>query len=123
MKSMLLNLSNHPSKNWSEGQLSAAVALYGEVRDMQFPNVPPEMDDQGIMELAMRYLGEIKGYPDPVSHVHLMGEMSFTVALVGLLQRAGIEVLCSTSERVVLEEVDGRKTMQFRFVRFRKYVF
>ncbi len=55
--------------------------------------------------------------------VHLMGEMTFVVALVGLLQKAGIEVVCSTTERVVLAEHEGKKTMQFRFVQFRAYPF
>ncbi len=50
-----------------------------------------------------------------------MGEMTFVVALVPMLQSAGIEVVCSTTERIVLEEKDGKKTLQFRFCRFRVY--
>jgi hypothetical protein len=50
-----------------------------------------------------------------------MGEMTFTVALVRMLQKNHIPVVCSTTERVVIEEKDGKKTMQFSFCRFRAY--
>jgi predicted secreted protein len=54
-------------------------------------------------------------------HVHLMGEMTFTVALVKMLQKSNIRVVCSTTKRIVLEEKEGVKTAKFQFIQFRDY--
>jgi hypothetical protein len=126
---MLLNLSNHPSVNWSKEQLEAAHVQYGGVVDMPFPQISPEATTDEVMELAKAYSrkvilydsNELSGTTPSVSAVHLMGEMTFVVALISLLQSEGIEVICSTTERRVLEEKDGKKTMQFVFCRFRAY--
>ena len=115
---MLLNLSNHPSVSWSKEQFDAAVLQYGSIEDLAFPHIAPDATTEDVTQLAQTYFEEI----DPsVSAVHLMGEMTFVYALVGLLQRAGIQVVCSTTQRTVLEEHDGKKTAQFRFVQFRAY--
>ena len=115
---MLLNLSNHPSVSWSKEQFDAAVLQYGSIEDIAFPHIAPDATTEDVTQLAQTYFEEI----DPsVSAVHLMGEMTFVYALVGLLQRAGIQVVCSTTQQTVLEELDGKKTAQFRFVQFRAY--
>ena len=115
---MLLNLSNHPSVSWSKEQFDAAVLQYGSIEDLPFPQIAPDATTEDVTQLAQTYFEEI----DPsVSAVHLMGEMTFVYVLVGLLQRAGIQVVCSTTQRTVLEELDGKKTAQFRFVQFRAY--
>jgi hypothetical protein len=120
---MLLNLSNHPSVKWQKNQYETAIKQYGSVEDMPFPQIPPEENTEGVKELAKQYAATIthKQLTTDNITVHLMGEMTFVVALVGLLQKAGIEVVCSTTQRLVLEEKDGKKTMQFVFVRFRGY--
>ena len=115
---MLLNLSNHPSVSWSKEQADAAVTQYGSVEDLAFPHIAPDANTEAVAQLAQAYFEKV----DPsVKAVHLMGEMTFVVALVGLLQRAGIAVVCSTTLRTVLEEKDGKKTVQFQFVQFRAY--
>lgn len=118
---MLLNLSNHPSVNWSKEQLEAAQTLYGGVVDMPFPPISPEASTDEVMELAKAYARKVILHTPSVSTVHLMGEMTFVVALISMLQSEGIKVVCSTTERRVLEEKDGKKTMQFVFCRFRSY--
>lgn len=118
---MLLNLSNHPSVNWSKEQLEAAHVQYGGVVDMPFPQIRPEATTDEVMELAKAYSRKVILHTPSVSTVHLMGEMTFVVALISLLQSEGIKVVCSTTERKVLEEKDGKKTMQFVFCRFRAY--
>jgi len=115
---MLINLSNHPSVNWSKEQRDAAILYYVSIEDLAFPYIAPDATTEDVSELAKDYFQKI----DPsVSAVHLMGEMTFVCALVGLLQKAGITVVCSTTQRTVLEELDGKKTAQFRFVQFRAY--
>ena len=117
---MLINLSNHPSDKWGEKQLDVARQCYGRVQDLPFPAIDPMADTAAVEALAASYLAQIQQMP-AVSAVHLMGEMTFLVALVPMLQRAGIDVVCSTTERSVLEEEAGKKTLQFVFVQFRAY--
>ena len=125
---MLLNISNHPSLNWSKQQHEAAVTQYGDIEDIAFPHILPEATSEEVLHLAKAYAEQIASFLAMTkkslaraSAVHLMGEMTFMCALVQLLQQKGIVVVCSTTERVVLAEKDGQKTAQFRFVQFRAY--
>jgi hypothetical protein len=120
---MLINLSNHPYlTSWLPEQIAAAKAQFEKVEDMDFPNVPPDADTEGVNHLAHFYAEKItKKYRNQTITVHLMGEMTFVVALLRLLQKAQIRVICSTTKRLVLEENQGKKTMQFQFVQFREY--
>lgn len=122
-KKMLLNLSNHPSNQWAAEQTREAERLFGEVVDLPFPPVDPAADEQAIQALARNYADKVcaVGTPQAVA-VHVMGEMTLTYALVGLLRAKGYRCVASTSERQVLEEQSGRKVVQFTFVRFRDYV-
>lgn len=118
---MLLNLSNHPSPAWPAEQRQAAEAAFGPgITDLPFPQIAPEADEQAVEQLAVEYHGKIVVMqPLPVA-VHLMGEMTFTFALVKKLQAAGICCVASTTARDVVEE-GGVKVSKFRFVRFREY--
>lgn len=116
--SPLLNLSNHPIATWTEKQLAEARRLYGDVEDLPFPLIPPDMTEEELEKLVEEYLQEIKQRAPAA--VHIMGEMTFTCRLVQKLKEAGITCLASTTERLV-QEVDGKKITEFRFVRFRKY--
>jgi hypothetical protein len=115
---MLLNLTNHPSTRWSDKQLAAAREAYGEVQDLQFPNIPSEMSGEEVDDLAEVYYHRV--VISKATAVHLQGEMAFTYALVRRLRAHNIPVVASTSERLV-EERDGKKIIQFNFVRFRAY--
>ncbi|MBX2929803.1 MAG: CRISPR-associated protein [Saprospiraceae bacterium] len=116
---MLLNLSNHPSPTWPEAQMQTAVERYGSVQDMPFPNIPPDATADEVRMLAEQYEAKIRQL-DPAA-VHLMGEMTFTFALVNRLQAIGIPCIASTTERIA-EERGGQKIVTFRFVRFRNYL-
>ena len=73
--------------------------------------------------MAEKTLGKIyqTAYPAREVTIHIMGEMTFTFRLVEKLKAAGIRCVASTSERVVQELSDGKKVVQFSFVRFREY--
>ena len=120
---MLINLSNHPSPNWSPQQLAAAQA-YGNVIDLPFPEVDPSGDEEYIQSLVCEYMDIINKYQlstlNSQFSVHIMGEMTFTFAMVNALQKRNITCVASTTERVSSEE-NGVKTSEFRFVQFRKY--
>ena len=123
---MLINLSNHPSPNWPEIQLQAAIQ-YGKIIDLPFPEVNPAGDEEYIQTLCEEYLQKIdvicrdKACPVSTLTVHIMGEMTFSFAMVNALQKRGITCVASTTERIASEE-NGVKKSEFRFVQFRKYI-
>ncbi len=118
---MLINLSNHPSAAWDEAQVKAAQKLYGEVADLPFPPVPPEAGHEEVERLAEEYVERIAllARESDVT-IHVMGEMTFTYAVVRRLLAMGIACVASTTERIVVE-ADGKRTYTFRFSRFREY--
>jgi len=119
---LLINLTNHPSHAWSHSQKEAAEREYGEVIDLPFPSVSPGCDESAITELADEYMEKVRVLAEGrQAAVHIMGEMTFTLAMVRRLQTEGISCVASTTERVVTELPDGRKESCFKFVCFRQY--
>ncbi len=118
---MLINLSNHPSAVWPEVQRAAAREQFGEIEDWAFPNISPHATAEEVSHLAEDYFWRITQVTPRPQAVHLMGEMTFTFALVRRLLAAGVRCIASTTERDVVEQ-EGVKTSRFRFVQFRDYV-
>jgi hypothetical protein len=118
---MLLNLSNHPSSTWSETQIEVAKAQYGNLSDIQFPKVDPDWDTAQIASSAEEYCTLICNIVPRLQAVHLMGEMTFCFVLVQKLHAAGIPCIASTTRRQTIDRGEGRKEVQFSFVRFRPY--
>ena len=116
---MFINLTNHPSSGWSKEQLEAAQR-YGEIVDLSFPIVEPGFTSKDISELAGVVVGGIKKL-DPAPVVHVMGEMTFTYAVVSRLKALGITCIASTTERNTIMTSDGKKISEFKFVQFREY--
>ncbi len=117
---MLLNISNHPFERWSDKQKQTAIGKFGQVKDIPFPNIDPDWDTREVESRAKAFFHQIiEQYPAGF-FVHLMGELTFTFALVGLFQQAGITCYASTTHRIV-EERSDEKIVKFRFVRFRAY--
>lgn len=120
-KQVLINFSNHPSAQWSEAQLSAAQA-YGEVIDLPFPQVNPNMSEKELQALSSQYVDKILTMAEGGSiTVHVMGEMTFTFLVVTRLKELGIQCVSSTTERNTFMTDDGKKVSEFKFVRFRVY--
>lgn len=118
---MLLNFSNHPSEYWGDKQMEAAKN-FGEIKDIPFPVVSPEVDYEDIQKLADHYVGEILSFAENNQViVHVMGEMTFTFSVVSQLKEKGIDCIASTTERNAEEIANGKKISDFQFVRFRKY--
>ena len=119
---LLVNLSNHPYKDWSEDQKKAAEK-YGEVQDMAFPEIDPAIKiDKIKKEIAAAQIDEIKNMcKERRVTVHIMGEMSYTFYVVSQLKAFGIRCICSTSERDTEDLGGGEKKVTFRFKRFRDY--
>lgn len=120
---MLVNLSNHPSTQWSDSQRNAAIEQYGGIKDLQFPMISPDADTETVSQLAADYCKIVLDLKvDDCFAVHVMGEMSFTYSIVGKLKSNGISCILSTTERNVVDNADGSKTVFFNFVRFREYM-
>jgi hypothetical protein len=119
---MLINLSNHPLPTWSDAQKQAAEHTFGEVRDLEFPQVDPSIDSNSVSELAQQYLEQtLATLPNATNNaIHIMGEMTFTYAFVHLAHAQGLRCVASTSQRDVVEYGD-EKHVRFKFIRFRDY--
>lgn len=121
---MLINLSNHPSINWSAKQRNAAKRKFGEVIDLAFPQISPYSTTEQVKNRAEKFLKKIleiiKYSKDKTNAVHLMGEFTFVYHLVLMLKRKKITVVASTTDRLTQEE-NGKKIVTFNFVKFREY--
>lgn len=118
---IFINLSNHPSAKWSEGQLEAAKQ-YGEVIDIDFPSVDSMADEALLDELVNHYVNKILYISNgKEATVHVMGEMTFTYRLVCALKEYGIKCVASTTERISHDNGDGTKTSEFKFIKLRSY--
>ena len=118
---MFINLTNHASENWSKAQLEAAKE-YGEIIDLQFPNVSPEASKEEIDLLANEYLDEI--LECETTCVLCQGEFCFSYALINKLKEHHVKVVAACSERIVEEETSAsgtRRISYFKFVQFREY--
>lgn len=119
---MLLNCSNHVSKNWNPEQLKAA-SQWGEIVDYPFPTVPATADEADINRLAENIVENIK-VMEPVV-VMCQGEFTLSYMIITKLLQSGIKVIAACSERKVEESVlaDGNteKRVIFQFIRFREY--
>lgn len=120
-RSLFTNLSNHPSSQWGEDQLAEAKKL-GEIVDMEFPAVNPCAATIELDEMAQKLVDDIRKLAGENNiTVHVMGEMSLTYKVVQKLISWGIRCVCSTTQRIVTEDADGRKVTEFHFEQFRDY--
>lgn len=115
---MLINLSNHPSTNWPENQISRAVELYEQIEDLAFPIIDPNWSSEEVTQLVESYLQKIQRL-NPTA-VHVMGELTFTYQMVARLKSIGIPSIASTTERKVIQS-GNQKISEFIFVQFRPY--
>ncbi|MBO5816977.1 MAG: CRISPR-associated protein [Paludibacteraceae bacterium] len=119
---MLINLSNHPSDKWSKTQTAAANEQFGEIVDLPFPQIEPDATKADIAKIAQDYLTRVQqiGQPNDTA-IHIMGEMTLTYQLVGMLKDAGYRCYASTTVREVYEQEPDKKIVIFQFVSFREY--
>jgi CRISPR-associated protein Csx16 len=118
---VFVNLSNHPNESWSPAQREAALQLAPDIRDLPFPDVPPEAGLAEIAELADQVIaGFLAEFPG-ATHAMVQGEFTLAHTLVRRLQQMGILCLAATTRREVVENGRGGKTSRFEFVRLREY--
>lgn len=128
MRTVFINISNHPTTKWSGDQLEAIHSFpnVDKIVDIPFPQINPEWDELDVLQKAEEMFNNIMHqYNDITNDIifHIMGEMTFVYAFVSMVQKHfGHKCICvaSTTERIV-EEKDGVKTSVFKFKRFRGY--
>jgi CRISPR-associated Csx2 family protein len=118
---VFINLSNHPKDQWSAEQLDAAKQ-FGECVDMPFPQIDPNDDVNQIDASAKEYIQKIMEHAaSKTVTVHIMGEMCFTYRMIKQLRALDIRCVCSTSYRLVRDEGNGKRYVEFHFKQFRDY--
>ena len=120
--SVFLNVSNHPSASWNEQQIKAAEA-YGNIIDIQFPEIDPESPTEEICRQAEEYLKKVTAYDNPI--VMVQGEFTFSYSLIQRLRKNNVVVVAACSRRKTDEKVLGdgstQKVSIFEFCGFREY--
>ena len=107
---MIVNLSNHPSSSWSDKQLQAA-SEYGEIVDLQFPQIHPDATLGSVKRIARTYKDKIlKLNPDVL---HIQGEQVFVFILVNWMRELGIRCVASTSKRIKVKTKATRANREF----------
>ena len=122
--SAFVNFTNHPCKNWSEKQMSAALQ-YGCVIDIQFPSIDPHMSDDALLNLAKSCVHSILAHSPAC--VLCQGETVFSCLVANMLSSYNVCTVSAVSIRNAAEQImpDGRtvKKSVFEFECFRKFIF
>lgn len=122
MTHTFVNFTNHPSKDWDEKQIEAALS-YGEIVDVPFPEVCESAGREEVHELAKEYVEKIMALnPEAVL---CQGEFCLAYKVIELLTDKQVRVVaaCSTRETKEWQNEDGssQKKSVFRFAQFREY--
>lgn len=119
---IFINYTNHPVKDWSEEQVSAAKKYAEELVDIPFIVIDPDKDEDDIEKIADSELKKIlKVTEGHDATVHLMGEQTLSFSLIKKLQGLGVRCVASTTKREVKDLGDNKREVTFRFVKFREY--
>jgi len=117
-----INFSNHKSEKWADNQRNEALK-FGEIVDIEFPNIDPNWDSDTVVASAKSYVDKILNLKP--SAVLCQGEFSMVFAVVDALLNEETNVVTACSERRVTEKIleDGKseKITVFDFVKFRNY--
>ena len=116
-KKIFINLTNHPSDEWSIEQLLAAEK-YGKVIDVPFPNVPADAGADDISTLCNIIVDKVISYHPAI--VLCQGEFTLAFRIINRLMDNNITVVAACSERIAI--VNGnKKESYFNFTQFRAY--
>ncbi len=121
---MLINLSNHHpyAEKWEEKQIQAALSEFGEIKDLPFPAIEPELNEDELEEKAREYVEKCKQILSNPSDgaIFVTGELNFCFLIIQLLLNEGYRCVTTTSIRNVTEK-KGKKIVHYEFRQFRDY--
>lgn len=119
---MFVNYSNHPSAFWGDLQKKEAEK-WGELKDLPFPSVDPEAEEEDIEKIAEKEVEKICGMKPRA--VLCQGEFTLAFSVITKLKKRGITVVAACSKREAIEQVirgnEVKKESIFLFVKFREY--
>ena len=122
MGKVFVNFTNHPLGQWDEEQIESA-RKYGDIVDLDFPNVDAAADEGEIRKLARECVDKILEL-EPAA-VLCQGEFCLAYRVITLLKEKNITVLAACSERNVKEcslpGKERKKEVIYQFIRFREY--
>jgi len=118
---IFINLSNHPSQDWTEPQRRAAEALGHPIHDIPFPDVPADADEGEIDRMAAELSERIQAMKPAA--VLVQGEFTLAFAIVCRLEAAGIPCYAAATPRLAEKrpDEDDATVRRFRFTRLRRY--
>jgi len=112
---MYANISRHPSKIWPEEQRYAALEICPDgIIDIAFPFIPPEADEEEVMETAKNLASSIGS---GVTAAMVQGEYTLTMFLANLLSKQGVDVYVAALGAQIISNSGSRSRP---FIRFRK---
>ncbi len=118
-----INFTNHHSSGWNRKQREAAL-MYGEIVDIPFPDISPELTDEELYSLAQNYTALLLS--EEADCVLCQGESVFSVLMVSMLIKNHVPVAAAVSRRTVMESTNENgqtiKRSVFEFKGFRKYI-
>lgn len=123
---MFFNVSNHPifteKSTWSKEQREIAEIIGGQLVDIPFPTVTPDMPNSQIASIAREVARDLKGMAgESKSAAMVAGEYATTIQIVAELQKVGIPCYFGQSERIAEErEENGQVVVIHKFV-FRNF--
>ena len=117
MDDIFINLTNHPSEKWEEGQRVEAQT-YGKIVDIPFPNVDAYATETQVEDSGRQIVEKVLEY-SPAA-VLCQGEFTLAFQVINMLLDQDITVVAACSERIV-KEVGNKKESYFNFKKFRKY--
>lgn len=117
---MFVNVSNIPLSDWQDAQLDEAK-LYGRLYEFRMPEVDAEASTSVVTDLARvladRIAKVVWENDEKKNAVMVLGEPSFSFALIRELQIRRLTVVCPTYR---IELYDDEDLIE-NFVRFRNY--
>lgn len=117
---MFVNVSNIPLSDWQGAQLDEAK-LYGRLYEFRMPEVDAEASTTVVTDLARALADRIAKVvwenDEKKNAVMVLGEPSFSFALIRELQIRRLTVVCPTYR---IELYDDEDLIE-NFVRFRNY--
>lgn len=126
---MFINLTNHPSINWSEKQIKEAN-LYGKIIDIPYHSIGTDISYEDINKEVLDMYNEIKyiisNNSDDKLKILCQGEYVTTYRLVNMIKQniKNAIVVSAISERITEEIIENgvtKKISKFDFKGFREY--
>ena len=141
-KEILINITNHPSNQFTKEMKTYVEEKYAKVIDIPYPHISKKMGDNDLHNLVNQLVYEVEHWvaslikTRKVLHldVSTCGEFGLTWLLVNKLKELAewyskvndkfidMAVVYPTNEREVVDRGEGKQTHLFKFYGFRRYL-